>query len=220
MRDKLMSRHRYGGTPGLPPPTTIRRLVVRRAARLPDEVGPRGLVKAGALTLPCSLGKAGILRDKREGDRGTPAGRMRLVAGSYRPDRLPRPFCRVPLRPLRRNDGWCDDAASPAYNRACRLPMRAGHEAMWRDDGLYDVVFTLGHNLVPRRAGRGSAIFMHCAKWDGCRAPRGDACAKRGDGETGWAMRLRPTLGCVALRPGDMRRLLPRLAARSELVVV
>ena len=190
--------------------TSIRRLVVRRAARLPGEVGPRGLVKAGALTLPCALGTAGIRRDKREGDRGTPAGRMRLVAGSTPPDRLSRPFCGVPLRALRRDDGWCDDPASPAYNRAGRLPMRAGHEAMWRDDGLYDVVFALDHNLAPRRAGRGSAIFLHCAKWNGDRSGR----------QAGWAAQLKPTLGCVALRPGDMRRLLPRLGRRAELLVV
>jgi L,D-peptidoglycan transpeptidase YkuD (ErfK/YbiS/YcfS/YnhG family) len=67
---------------------------------------------------------------------------------------------------------------------------------MWRGDGLYDVVFVLDHNIHPRRAGRGSAIFLHCARPN-----------------------LAPTLGCVALRPADMRRLLPRLARGVTLVI-
>ena len=46
--------------------------------------------------------------------------------------------------------------------------------------------------ISPRVLGRGSAIFFHIAK----------------DG-------LTPTAGCVALRPRDMARLLPRLARRQ-----
>ncbi len=188
----------------------LRTLTVRRAARLPGESGSRGLVKAGTLTLACAMGRTGLTRRKREGDGATPAGRLRVLHGYYRPDRIGRPFCRVPLRPLRRDDGWCDDPASPAYNRPARLPMAATHEVMWRDDGLYDVVFVLGHNVAPRRAGRGSAIFLHCAKWSGMTSgPVG-----------GRSMGLKPTLGCVALRPGDMRRLLGRLAAHPELVIM
>lgn len=194
MRDKRV--------PSRKAPPTLRTLTVRRAARLPGESGPRGLVKVGTLTLACALGRAGIARAKREGDKATPAGTMRVLHGYYRPDRIGRPFCRVPLRPLKRDDGWCDDQASPAYNRPARLPLRAAHEVMWRDDGLYDVVFVLGYNIAPRRSGRGSAIFLHCAK-----SPE----AGRG---------LKPTLGCVALRPVDMRRLLPRLGRAARLVVL
>ena len=174
----------------------LRTLVVRRAARLPGEGGPRGHVKAGALTLACARGRTGTTRAKREGDGATPHGAMAVLGGYYRPDRASRPVCRVPLRPLRRDLGWCDEPASPLYNRPAPLPMKPGHEAMWRRDGLYDVVLVLDWNVKPRRAGRGSAIFLHCAKPG-----------------------LPPTLGCVALRPADMRRLLPRLAKRTTMVV-
>ena len=176
--------------------TGLRTLVVRRAARLPGEGGPRGHVKAGALTLACALGRTGTTHAKREGDGATPHGAMALLAGYYRPDRMSRPFCRVPLRPLTRDLGWCDAPASPLYNRPGPLPMAPAHETMWRGDGLYDVVFVLDWNMAPRRAGRGSAIFLHCAKPG-----------------------LPPTLGCVALRPADMRRLLPRLAKGTRVVV-
>jgi L,D-peptidoglycan transpeptidase YkuD (ErfK/YbiS/YcfS/YnhG family) len=175
----------------------IQTLTVRPAARLPGQGGPRGHVKAGPLTLACALGRCGVSRDKREGDGATPAGAMRVLYGYHRPDRMARPFCRVPLRPLPRDLGWCDASASPRYNRPARLPMREPHETMWRADGLYDVVFVLGYNIAPRRAGRGSAIFLHCAKPG-----------------------MPPTLGCVALRPADMRRLLPLLAKRVRVVVL
>lgn len=172
-------------------------LVVRPAARLPGQTGPRGHVKAGQVTLACALGRAGARRDKREGDGATPFAAMPVLWGYYRPDRTPRPFCRVPLHPLVENLGWCDDAASARYNRPAKLPLAARHEIMWRADGLYDVVLVLGFNMGPRRAGRGSAIFLHCAKPG-----------------------LLPTLGCVALRPADMRRLLPRLARGVSVRVV
>ena len=166
-----------------------------------------GHVKAGPLTLACALGRTGITRSKREGDKATPAGTMRVLYGYYRADRIARPFCRVPLRPVTRNLGWCDDSASPLYNRPSVLPLSAGHEDMWRADGLYDVVFVLDYNIVPRQRGRGSAIFLHCAK---------PATPKHGLPRSG----LNPTLGCIALRPGDLRRLLSRLSRHPRLIVM
>ena len=185
-------------------PRGIVNLAVRPAARLPGEPGPRGWLRAGAgPALPCALGRGGATRAKREGDGGTPAGTpMRLLYGWYRPDRFPRPRYLVPLAPLPRRLGWCDEPGAALYNRPAPLPMTPGHEEMWRRDGLYDVVLVLDWNIAPRRAGRGSAIFLHCAK--------------RPEGGRG----LKPTLGCVALRPGDMRRLLPRLGRAACLVVL
>ncbi len=172
-------------------------LIVRRAPRgVFGPTTPWGHLAAGAITLPCALGAAALTHGKREGDKATPVGSFRLLHGYFRPDRASRPRCAVPLRPLRHDHGWCDDPASPLYNRPAPLPLAASHEAMWRGDGLYDVVFVLDHNIHPRRAGRGSAIFLHCARPN-----------------------LAPTLGCVALRPADMRRLLPRLARGVTLVI-
>lgn len=183
---------------GLKTGRSLTRLVVRPAARIAGGPSrPAHLRLGGGITLPCTLGAAGVTHRKREGDRATPAGSMPVLFGYYRDDRWVRPACLVPLRRLTRGLGWCDDAGSPLYNRPTPLPMRATHETMWRDDGLYDVVMVLGYNIWPRRAGRGSAIFLHCAKPG-----------------------LVPTLGCVALRLADMRRLLPRLGRRAVLTVL
>src|SRR3546814_11481608 len=59
-------------------------------------------------------------------------------------------------------------------------------ESLQRDDEAYDIIIVLGHNDDPPVPGAGSAIFFHI--WvDG-----------------------RPTEGCVAIAPKEMRRILER----------
>jgi len=156
----------------------------------------RGQLLIGPAVIPCALGAGGIVIDKREGDGGTPRGRFRLRGGAYRPDHLGiRPRTALPLRPTRQDDGWCDDRRDRRYNRPIRLPAPGiSAEAMWRGDGLYDVVIDLDYNRAPIRKGRGSAIFLHVAR----------------DG-------YRPTEGCVALARADLLRLLRRLGPRTHL---
>ena len=156
----------------------------------------RGWLTAGPFRIPCALGPAGIVRIKREGDKGTPAGRFRLMWGYYRPDRV-RPLAGgVPMKPMRRDQGWCEDPASARYNRPVRLPGPDATDRMWRDDGLYDATFVLDQNFTRRAKGRGSAIFFHLA----------------GPG-------LTPTMGCVAIAPADMRKLAPRLARSAAIEI-
>jgi L,D-peptidoglycan transpeptidase YkuD (ErfK/YbiS/YcfS/YnhG family) len=156
----------------------------------------RGIFCTDTVQIPCALGRGGISRHKREGDGATPAGRLVLVRGWYRADRLPRPVTALPLRPLDPDDGWCDDPADRNYNRPVALPYAASHERLWRADGLYDVVIELGWNARPRVPGRGSAIFLHIA----------------GEG-------LAPTEGCIALARNDLLHLLPRLRPGGAVMV-
>ena len=65
----------------------------------------RGWLTAGPFRMPCALGPAGIVRIKREGDKGTPAGRFRLLWGYYRPDRVRLRTAGAPLRPLAPRSG-------------------------------------------------------------------------------------------------------------------
>ena len=157
----------------------------------------RGRVIAGPLRLPCALGSGGTLRGKREGDGGTPVATMRILALLYRPDRTPRPRTGVPVRPIRPDDGWCDDPRSALYNRPVKRPFAGSHERMWRDDALYDVVVDLAWNRDPIRRGRGSAIFLHSAR-------------------PGFS----PTEGCVAVDRGAILRLVARMGRRTRIVVV
>jgi L,D-peptidoglycan transpeptidase YkuD (ErfK/YbiS/YcfS/YnhG family) len=156
----------------------------------------RGWLTVGPFRIPCALGPAGIVRIKREGDKGTPAGRFRLLWGYYRPDRVQVRAAGPPLRPLRRDQGWCEDPASPRYNRPVRLPARDCTDRMWREDHLYDVTFVLDQNFSRRAKGRGSAIFFHLAR-----------------------PAFSPTAGCIAISAAAMRKLAPRLARGAFMVI-
>lgn len=159
-------------------------------------VDPQGFVRWGDQSRRCALGRGGIRADKREGDGATPVGRFVLRRVLYRPDRLAPPQTRLPVEPIRMDDGWCDDPAHPAYNRPVKRPFPARHEEMWREDHVYDVVMILGHNDDPVVAGAGSAVFMHLARPD-----------------------YEPTAGCVALALPDLLDLLRDCGPYSAIVV-
>jgi L,D-peptidoglycan transpeptidase YkuD (ErfK/YbiS/YcfS/YnhG family) len=118
----------------------------------------------GAARAVC--GTCGVREDKREGDHASPAGRFPLRRAFFRPDRIAAPKTGLPLTALTPRDGWVDDPADPRYNTLVSLPYPARHEELWRDDGLYDLVVVIGYNTDPVVPGKGSAIFLHCARPD------------------------------------------------------
>lgn len=144
-----------------------------------------GLLQFGGRSFPCALGRSGITTQKREGDGASPAGAFMLLGGFYRADRIPRPRTGLPMCPLGPQDGWCDAPKDPRYNQLVSLPFAAGHEKLWRDDQLYDVIVVLDQNIHPRIAGGGSAIFFHIA-----------------------APGFTPTEGCIAVSHATMQHAL------------
>lgn len=145
-----------------------------------------------------ALGKGGVKpeADKVEGDGATPLGTYVLRRVLYRADRGAAPESALPVRPIRPDDGWCDAPDDPAYNRPVRLPYPASCEEMTRADGLYDIVVVLSHNDDPPVPGRGSAIFLHCARPD-----------------------YAPTEGCVALAKADLEAVLKGAAPGDTLEI-
>ncbi len=135
--------------------------------------------------VPCAIGRGGVRVHKEEGDGATPAGTLKLLRVLYRADRIPVPRTTLAKAPIGPGDGWCDDPASPDYNRPIRLPHDARHERLWRDDALYDLLVVLDWNISPVVRGLGSAIFLHIAARD-----------------------LAPTEGCVAVSSSDLVTLL------------
>jgi L,D-peptidoglycan transpeptidase YkuD (ErfK/YbiS/YcfS/YnhG family) len=146
-----------------------------------------GLLDLGDRKVRCALGPTGVIpaAEKREGDGASPAGVWPIRRVLYRPDRRAAPQTELPVEPLSPDDGWCDAPGDPAYNRPVKLPYPASAEAMWRDDGIYDVVVVLGHNDDPPVAPMGSCIFLHLARPD-----------------------FSPTQGCVAVAREDLEHLL------------
>jgi L,D-peptidoglycan transpeptidase YkuD (ErfK/YbiS/YcfS/YnhG family) len=182
--------------PALPAPERLlTRLVVTRLARTRPQALPRGRLQAGSLTLTCAIGAAGFRHRKLEGDGATPVGRFACLFGFYDARAIKRPRSLLQLRPVRADEGWCDDPGAAAYNRRIGLPSRYSHETLRRDDRLYDLVIVLDYNFRRRSKNRGSAIFLHCARPD-----------------------FAPTAGCIALAPADWRRLLPRLSRHVTVI--
>jgi L,D-peptidoglycan transpeptidase YkuD (ErfK/YbiS/YcfS/YnhG family) len=145
---------------------------------------------------PAACGRGGVRPDKREGDGASPLGTFPLLDAYYRADRLAPPSTGLRLAALRPDDGWVDDPADRRYNRLVSLPYPAHHEAMWRADGLYDLVVLIGYNTDPPAPGRGSAIFLHVASPD-----------------------FAPTEGCIAVARDVLAALLGLLGPGSTITI-
>lgn len=156
----------------------------------------RGVMRIGAWSLPIALGRGGVRANKREGDGGTPRGRFHPVRVWWRADRLPRPAALLPVRRIGRSDAWCEDPADRRYNRPFQRSAAELGDRLWRDDSLYDLFVEIDHNARPRIAGRGSAVFIHVAR-------------------PGFG----PTMGCVALRRDDLRRLVRRITPKTRIII-
>jgi L,D-peptidoglycan transpeptidase YkuD (ErfK/YbiS/YcfS/YnhG family) len=157
----------------------------------------KGEARWGNRVFRCALGPVGVAGDKREGDGATPAGRFAFRYLLYRPDRLTPPPTGLAKIALSPGDGWCDDPADPLYNRAIRLPYRARHEPLWRQDEIYDLIVVLGHNDDPVRPGAGSAVFLHVARAD-----------------------FAPTSGCITLARDDLLAVLAAAGPGDALTAI
>ena len=128
----------------------------------------------------------------------TPRGRFRLVRLWWRADRHTRPATLLPVRritPRRLVRG----SGRPPLQSPDRDTGGEPGDRLRREDHLYDFIIEISHNMRPRVAGRGSAVFLHIARPG-----------------------LAPTAGCVAMPKGRMRQFLknlgPQHPARHPLI--
>lgn len=156
----------------------------------------RGVLMLDGSAIPVAIGRGGPKANKREGDGATPIGTFRPLRLWWRKDKHVRPHTRLPSRPIRSNDGWCEDPSDRRYNRPVQLAPQSNADRLMRNDHLYDFIIEIDHNTRPRVAGRGSAVFLHLAR-------------------PGFA----PTAGCIAMTHGAMLRLLKRLSRRTRIIV-
>jgi L,D-peptidoglycan transpeptidase YkuD (ErfK/YbiS/YcfS/YnhG family) len=143
-----------------------------------------------------AIGPGGIAVKNGEGDGITPRGHWPVREVFYRADRIAKPATALPLRAIRREDGWCDAPDDVNYNRLVKLPYPASAETLWREDHLYDLVLVLGYNDDPVVPGKGSAIFLHLARPD-----------------------FSATHGCVALRYDDALAAIAQLKPGDQVVI-
>jgi len=155
-----------------------------------------GWLTAPDWRIPVALGRSGIIANKFEGDGGTPRGVFHPVRLWWRRDRHARPRTLLPIVPITPLDAWCENPADRRYNRPIRLTGTASGDRLMRDDPLYDFIVEIDHNMRPRTANRGSAVFFHLAR-----------------------PRFAPTAGCVAMTGPAMLRLLARLGPETKIVI-
>ncbi|NTV44849.1 MAG: L,D-transpeptidase family protein [Candidatus Yonathbacteria bacterium] len=159
-------------------------------------VTSNGTLTCNGKTYRCALGKGGVSLDKKEGDGATPVGCFPMRKVYYRPDKIVAPATGLPVEALTETSGWADDAERPEYNMFVELPYDGSHEALWREDDVYDIIVPLGYNDGPIVPGKGSAIFMHVAR------------------ET-----YSPTAGCIALSLTDLLEVLTSCDAETQVCV-
>lgn len=158
------------------------------------EATSAGVLRWNSRESRCALGRSGVIAAdaKREGDGATPLGLWPMRRIFWRPDRIAKPAAHLPVIPLDPDMGWCDDPSHADYNKLVQLPFSAGHERLWREDHIYDLIVVLGYNDDPVIPGRGSAIFLHLARPD-----------------------FSPTEGCIACTRDDLLDIL-RLAQPGD----
>ena len=130
----------------------------------------------------CCIGKNGLKKYKKEGDRSTPKGIFSLEKLYFRKDRIKKLKTDLKLKKIKKNIGWCDDPNSKFYNREIKIKknLNINYENLYRKDHKYDIVIVIGYNYRKAIKGNGSAIFIHLTK------------------------NYLPTNGCIALKKKDL----------------
>jgi L,D-peptidoglycan transpeptidase YkuD (ErfK/YbiS/YcfS/YnhG family) len=155
-----------------------------------------GYLQYKNLKFRCALGKAGIKKKEKEGDNVTPKGIFKITSMYYRPDRIKNITTAVKKIKIKKNIGWCDDPDSHFYNQQISLPNKFGHEKLYRNDHLYDLILVINYNTNPIIKNKGSAIFIHIAKKN-----------------------YKKTKGCIALKRANLIQLVSQIKKNTKIKI-
>ena len=146
--------------------------------------------------LKCSIGKNGISKKKKEGDKKTPIGTFNIQHLYYRKDKLKKPKTSLKCIEINKNMGWCDDVSySKKYNKLIKINKNIHHEKLYRKDFKYDLLIPIKYNFERSVIGKGSCIFIHLTK------------------------NYQPTAGCVALKKKDFLILLKLVNKKTKIKI-
>tara|TARA_B100000745_G_C20045888_1_gene356578 strand:- start:320 stop:811 length:492 start_codon:yes stop_codon:yes gene_type:complete len=109
----------------------------------------------------CVLGKLGIKKNKKEGDKSTPQGIFSLGKLYYRSDRIKKIDTHLKCKTIKKNMGWCNNPIDNKYNKEFDLKTKKKGEMLFRKDHKYDVLIPINYNTNPTIPHKGSAIFLH-----------------------------------------------------------
>ena len=145
----------------------------------------------------CCIGKNGLTKNKKEGDKKTPKGTFGIESLYYRKDRLKKPMTFLKCVEIKKNMGWCDDIDFPKkYNKLIKTEKKIKHEILKRKDHKYDLLIPIKYNFKKPISGLGSCIFIHLTK------------------------DYRPTAGCIALKRKDFLIMLKLIHKNSKIKII
>lgn len=148
------------------------------------------------LKFRCALGKAGIQKKFKEGDKITPKGTYKISSIYYREDRIKKIKCSIRKIKITKQMGWCDDSKSKYYNKQIKIPSKLSHETLYRKDNIYDVVCVINYNINPTLKEKGSAIFLHIAR-----------------------KKYQKTNGCIAVKKNHLIKLLALIKKKTRIKI-
>ena len=144
----------------------------------------------------CSIGKNGLTRKKREGDKKTPIGTFNIENLYFRKDKISLPKTNLKCLKINRKMGWCDDLNNPKnYNKLIRIKKNIHHEKLYRKDNKYDLIIPIKYNYNKPVLGRGSCIFIHLSA------------------------NYKPTLGCIALSKKDFLIMIKLINKKTKIKI-
>ena len=145
----------------------------------------------------CCIGKKGLTKNKKEGDKKTQKGTFKIENLYYRKDRLEKPITALKCIKIKKDMGWCDDINIPEkYNKRIKIEKKIKHEKLKRKDYKYDLLIPIKYNFKRPISGLGSCIFIHLTK------------------------DYRPTAGCIALKKKDFLIMLKLINKNSKIKII
>ena len=144
----------------------------------------------------CCIGKKGLTKNKKEGDKKTPKGIFEIENLYYRKDRLGKPITSLKCIEIEKDMGWCDDINIPKkYNKRIKVEKKIKHEKLKRKDYKYDLLIPIKYNFNKPIPGIGSCIFIHLTK------------------------NFKPTAGCIALKKNDFLIMLKLIKKNTKIKI-
>ena len=144
----------------------------------------------------CALGKNGIAKRKKEGDKKTPAGLFSLGKVYYRKDKIRSLKTNLKKIVIKKKMAWCDDPNNKFYNKLTFTNDKS-KEKLYRKDNLYNIIVVINYNIKPIIKNKGSAIFIHLAR-------------KNYSG----------TMGCIGLKKKDLLDILKTVNKRTKIKII
>ncbi len=144
----------------------------------------------------CCIGKGGLAKFKKEGDKKTPKGTFKIENLYFREDRICKPNTSLKCIKISQNMGWCNDVNFPAkYNKLFKINGKIKHEKLKRSDHKYDLLIPIKYNFSKPKVGLGSCIFLHLTK------------------------DYKPTAGCIALKKKDFLIMLKIIKKNTKIKI-